>query len=243
MDGLRSQEHTMLLDHFQPPLKSTRPWTGFHSRWAGNLAAAINRVLPEGWVAAPTVHWDIEVDVATFEEVGASLAAIPGQSNLPDSLPAPQRTIDFSRSTDVVECRVYRDLGELMLAGAVEFISPANKASPENREAFVSKCDAYLRDAVGLVLVDVVTSRAGNLHNELLLKFDEPADLDAKLYAAAYRPFLRDGTPALSIWYRPLEIGVELPAMPLCLKEGPVVELPLSETYRQTCADLRIAVT
>jgi hypothetical protein len=232
----------MLLDHFQPPLKLTRPWTGFHSRWSGHLATAINHLLPAGWVAAPNVHWDIEVDVATFEEATTPAMAMAKGAELPEHLPAPERTIDFSRTTDVVETLVYRDLDELTPAGAVEFVSPANKVSPENREAFVAKCNAYLRDGIGLVIVDVVTSREGDLHNELLLRFEEPADVDANLDTAAYRPFLRESTPALSKWYRPLPLGNELPMMVLCLKEGPVLELPLEGTYRQTCEDLRIDV-
>ena len=60
----------MLLDHFHSPLKDIRPWTGFHGMWAGKVASAINRRLPEGWFAAPTVHWDIEIDVAAFEQGG-----------------------------------------------------------------------------------------------------------------------------------------------------------------------------
>ncbi len=231
---------SMLLDHFHPPLRSLRPWTGFHSRWCGNLATALNQVLPEGWVASPNVHWDIEVEVATFEQSRTPAMTATSGTAWPEPLPAPERTIDFSRTTDVVETLIYRDLDELTLAGAVEFVSPANKASPENREAFLAKCNACLMDGVGLVLVDIVTNRTANLHNELLQRFGEPADGDAALYAAAYRPFRREISPALSLWYRPLQLGDELPSMVMCLKEGPVLELPLEATYRQTCDDLRI---
>ena len=178
----------MLNDHFHSPLKDRRPWTGFHSMWATKLAVAISRRLPDGWFAAPTVHWDIEVDVATFEQSEAEKEkALLSAASV--TIPEPTKTIDFSFTTDVIEIQVYREFGELTLVGAVEFVSPANKDRPENREAFVAKCDAYLREAVGLVVVDVVTSRHANLHNDLMQRFGGPAEEEAHLYVSAYRPF------------------------------------------------------
>jgi hypothetical protein len=229
----------MLLDHFHSPLKDSRPWTGFHSMWASKLATAISHSLPEGWFAAPTVHWDIEVDVATFEhDRGLQVASRAIQ---PALIPEPTRTINFAFTTDVVEVQVFRDIGELTLVGAVEFVSPANKDREESREAFTSKCDALLRDAIGLVIVDIVSNRHANLHADLMHRFGESSDGDAIMYLAGYRPFPGKSGPALSIWYRALELGKDLPSMLLFLKNGPIVELPLAETYRDTCQDLKIA--
>ncbi|MBW3596717.1 MAG: DUF4058 family protein [Planctomycetes bacterium] len=229
---------SMLLDHFHSPLKDIRPWTGFHGLWAGKLASAIGRRLPDGWFAAPTVHWDIEIDVAAFQQGGRPHAV--GRGDPPLVIPEPTKTIAFAFTTDVVEVQVFHDLGELMLAGAIEFISPANKDRPENREAFVAKCDALLRDEVGLVLVDIVTSRRTNLHADLMERLGEPADADDDLYLAAYRPLTGASGPALSIWYRSLRLGAEIPPALLFLKDGPIVEVPLKETYRDTCTDLKI---
>lgn len=230
----------MLFDHFHPPLKDTRPWTGFHGMWASNLAAAISRKLPEGWFAAPTVHWDIEIDVATFEhEAAAQWPAAQSQVVIPE----PTKTIQFALATDVVEVQVFRDMGELTLVGAVEFVSPANKDRADSRQAFVARCDAYLRQAVGLVVVDIVTTRKANLHAELLHRFDESDesnDEPSDLYVACYRAFPAADGPALSMWYHPLELGAALPPALLFLKEGPIVELPLEATYEQTCRDLKI---
>jgi hypothetical protein len=232
----------MLLDHFHPPLNSTRPWTGFHGCWATNLAKALNCVLPDGWFAAPNVHWDIEIDVATFEQIGEkTVLKASGESTWFAQLPAPSCTIEFPQTTDVVETLVYRDLGDLTLTGAIEIISPANKSSPADREAFVAKCDAYLRDGVGVLIVDIVTSRSANLHNELMERFQESELIEGNLYVASYRPFRRPDAQALSIWHQVLRVGGDLPSMPLFLKSGPIVELPLEESYLQTCRDLRIA--
>lgn len=206
--------------------------------WAGKLAAAISRRLPEGWFAAPTVHWNMEVDVATFEQRGRLQLAGPAAQPL--AIPEPTQTVAFAFTTDVVEVQVYHDLGELIRAGAIEFISPANKDRPETREAFVAKCDALLRDEVGLVMVDIVTNRRANLHCNLLERLGKTCRENSDLYLAAYRPLATESGPVLNIWYHPLRVGVEIPSTLLFLKDGPIVEVPLAETYRETCADLKI---
>lgn len=231
----------MLLDHFHPPLKGRRHWTGFHSRWAGNIAADLNSRLPDRWFAEPTIHWGIEVDVATFEEEGhvVSTAARSGHTET-WSPPAPDRSITFGVTTDVVEVRIYEDFGDVPLVAAVEFVSPANKDRPETRDAFTAKCEGYLRDGLGLVIIDVVTERRASLHALLMQRCGAPAFEDSSLYTSGYRPVSRNSHWELDIWHEELQIGRELPSMPLCLKEGPCIEVNLADTYRQTCQDLRI---
>lgn len=231
----------MLLDHFHPPLKGRRHWTGFHSRWAGNIAVDLNRRLPEGWFAEPTVHWGIEVDVAAFEDEPAVVAATSESTTSAGwQLPTPTKTIGFSLSTDVVEVHIHHDFGDVPLVGVVELISPANKDRPETREAFVSKCDTYLRDAIGLVLVDIVTDHRPNLHSALMERFGESDEPEDPIYTSAYRPARRNEVDELDIWYQPLRIGGTLPAMPLVLKNGPRIEVNLADTYSLACEELRI---
>ena len=230
----------MLLDHFHPPLKGRRHWTGFHSRWAGNIAADLNRRLPSGWFAEPTVHWGIEVDVATFEEVVAAGVHSPGETAHWQP-PAPARTISFPLTTDVVEVQVFRDFGDVPLVGVVELLSPANKDRPETHEAFVSKCDACLREMIGLAIIDVVTASNANLHSLLMRRSGEAEVVNDSLYAAAYRPVRRDEGGELDIWYEPLDLGGCLPSMPLFLKGGPGIRINFDETYRLTCDELRIS--
>lgn len=231
----------MLLDHFHAPLKGRRHWTGFHSRWAGNIAVDLNRRLPEGWFAEPTVHWDVEVDVATFEEAVAIAGPSGATEAMPWEPPAPLKTIGFSFTTDIVEVQVFRDFGDVPLVGVIELVSPANKDRPESRETFVSKCDSYLRDALGLVMVDIVTDSHANLH-ALLMQRSGESDLPTEhLYASAYRPVRRDDSDELDIWYEPLQVGGTIPPMPLCLKNGPRVRVNLAETYQLACDELRLS--
>lgn len=81
-----------------------------------------------------------------------------------------------------------------------------------------------------------------NLHADLMERFGEPKDTDDLTYVSAYRPFPSQTGPALSIWYHALEVGKVLSTVLLFLKEGPVVEVPLAETYDETCRDLKVSM-
>ena len=231
----------MLLDHFHPPLHGRRHWHGFHHTWACALAADLNSRLPAGWFAEPNVQFDIEIDVASFEESklqAVGTAASPGTSAW--APPAPTFTIDFPLATDVVEVHVFNDASGPQLAAALELVSPANKDRTETREAFVSKCETYLRDALGLIVVDIVTSRSAQLHGLLMSRLHSGESQPGELYAAAYRPFQREGHEILDVWYEPLQVGSDLPLMPLFLKNGPCVEVDLPGAFLKACQDLRI---
>lgn len=231
----------MLLDHFHAPLDTERHWTGFHSAWATNLAVDLNQQLPDGWFAEPQVRWSVEVDVATFEEANQLVwATIDGHGEELADLPTPYKTIDFDLRTDEVEVRLFKEDCGTPLVGMVELVSPANKEGPEARDAFTSKCDTYLRDAVGLAIVDMVTKRRANMHSLLVERFGETDGPVDPIYASAYRPIRTDDAAELAMWYQPLAIGAPLPSLPLFLKNGPVVRLNLDHTYSQTCRDLKI---
>ena len=144
--------------------------------------------------------------------------------------------------TDVVEVRIIRGEGGPVLAGAIEFVSPSNKDRPLAREAFVSKCAAYLQQGAGLMIVDIVTERRANLHEELLVRVSPGnyAAPDADLYAAAYRPFSQEGQPALEVWYQELRLAETLPTLPLWLRGGLRFPIELEATYEHTCQKLRV---
>ena len=231
----------MLLDHFHPPLKGRRHWEAFHSGWATNLAAELNRILPPDWFAEPSVHYGIKVapDVATWEatDVSDSSVSTPVSHWEPE---APTMTLDIVLTTDIVQVDVFNGEAGPVLAGAIELISPSNKDRRESRDAFVSKCESFLCEAIGLVVVDIVTDRHANLHNELLNRFGETSNSTRGLYACAYRPTSRDDHSVLDLWHHPLTVGGSLPTLPLCLKNGPRVPIDLAATYSQTCEQLRL---
>src|SRR5712691_6526093 len=97
------------------------------------------------------------------------------------------------------------------LVAAVELVSPRNKDRPESRRSFAAKCAAYLQRGIGLIVVDIVTGRQFNLHNELvqLLMLGEEFTLPAEalLYALAYRPIRRKETDLIDVWPATLALG------------------------------------
>jgi hypothetical protein len=224
-----------LLDHFHPPLSERRHWHAFHNSWATYISSQLNALLPEGYFAEANVQFGVEIDVEAFEEHPAR----PPQAEW--SPPPPLASFPLELPTAVVEVGVFSRSGGPVLAGAVELVSPANKDRPAHREALVSKCAAYLQSGVGLVLVDVVTDRSGDLHRELLARLGagDPGP-GPSLSGSAYRAVDRDGAPALDVWREPLAVGQRLPTLPLWLRGGLCLPVELEATYQRTCVEQRV---
>jgi hypothetical protein len=144
--------------------------------------------------------------------------------------------------TDLVEVQVFDSAGGPRLAGAIELVSPANKDRPASRAAFVSKCAAYVQQGIGLVIVDVVTDRHVNLHDELVAHLGAPDAVDSpgELYAVAYHPVQRGDDTELDIWPVSLTLGSDLPTLPLWLRGGPCLPVDLEAAYRRTCQEQRV---
>ncbi len=235
-----------LLDHFRPPWKTLRPWEGFHSTWASALAGRLNHgLLPPHYVALPNVRLggQLEIDVATLEQNGVS--SVPGTATAPAVWTPPQPafagTIDFAH-LDTFEVQVLHEEDTPHLVGAIELVSPSNKDRPSHRQALVIKCASYLQQGIGVMVVDVVTSRAGNLHEQLLQLLQllptptGPALGD--LYAASYRTVGAAENSRLETWVESLALGTPLPTLPLWIGEALSVPLNLEETYTDARATL-----
>jgi hypothetical protein len=146
---------------------------------------------------------------------------------------------------DTFEVRVFsEDPAGLRLVAGVELVSPRNKDRPDARRAFALKCGSYLVQSVNLIVLDAVTSRQANLHNEMMqLLAAPPAALlpaDAGLYAVAYRPVLRNDRAEIDLWPALLAVGAALPLLPLGLTAELAVPLDLEATYTEACRRLRL---
>jgi hypothetical protein len=236
-----------LHDHFRPPLSQQRHWHAFHNGWASTLAAALNEKLPPRYFAEPNVQFGVEIDVATFGEGAGTegvATAIASATNATATWapPAPTRSVPFPLTPDTVEVVVYANEGGPVLAGAIELVSPSNKDRLTHREAFVSKCETYLHQGVGLVIVDVVTDRSANLHEQLLDRIAPPSSTSpTPLYATAYRPVERGGQPSIDLWEEALALQKPLPTMPLWLRGELCLPVELEATYQRTCREQRIS--
>lgn len=240
-----------LLDHFRPPLYPRRHWESFHATWAGSLADALNQRLPETYFAEEFTHAGVrlEIDVATYEEnvpAPGPSSADSATATLPAAVwapPAPAWSIP-AIFLDTFEVRVFAPEGGLTLVAAIELISPGNKDRLEERQAFAAKCASYLCQGVSLIIMDIVTTRHANLHNQTMQLMAAPEDVylpgEVALYAVAYRPVLRQEKPELDIWPAPFAVGERLPLLPLRLTGDLFVPVDFEAAYQDACRRRRL---
>jgi hypothetical protein len=237
-----------LLDHFVPPLSVTHPWRGIHSTWAAAIFKQLNDgILPPRFYAIPNIDLGgpAEIDVATLREEAGLTDSDAANGRELWTPPAATMTVPVEYpALDLIEVQIFHDDDGPRLKAAIELVSPSKKDRPASRRAFSVKCASYLNEGASVVVVDTVTSRRGNLHNELVRILELGAGVEwqssTKLYAAAYRPLAGDEGATLGIWRETLTVGLPLPRMPLWLGVGIAVPLDLQETYDGTCRDLRI---
>jgi hypothetical protein len=234
-----------LLDHFHPPLEDEYPWDPLHSGWATRLADLLNdRWLPPQFIAAEHTHVEasLEIDVPTFAKEavarGGPRSDGGGTVTLTPEVwtpPTAEHTIP-ALFPDTFEVRIFQTRGGRTLVGAIELISPGNKDRADKRQVFAAKCASYLHQGVSLLLIDIVTDRRANLHNETMRLMNAPAEVDfrpdVELYAAAYRPVLRQEHPELDIWKAPCAVGQPLPVLPLRLTGDLFVPVDFENLYR-----------
>lgn len=242
-----------LLDHFRPPLFPIRRWESFHSFWAGSIAADLNARLPKRFFTETQIHLgrQVEADVAEIELIGDQedegskwvggdeSGAGGGTALLTETYapPAVTATVPGHFPDDIlVEIKdTHRDY---RVVAVVELVSPANKDRAEHRADFVGKLTTYLSKGIGVIVIDVVTTRTENLHD---LWADTTASACAKLtpspglYAVAYRPRMAEESPVIDVWAKPLGIGQPLPELPLALKGYGCIRLDLDATYTEAC--------
>lgn len=229
-----------LLDHFHLPLSVARHWEGFFCSWACSIANALNREpLPRDYFAELhlQVGVPIEADLCT---------SYPPENPLPpkEMWAPPAPAIEMPTIfPDSVEVRVFSTEGGPTLVAAVELISPGNKDRPETRRSFAAKCASYLHQGIGLITVDIVTSRQANLHNELidLLQVGSQFLLTPdSLFAVAYRPVRQPQADKIQVWPALLNVGQPLPLLPLALDKGICVPLDFEAAYTEACQRSRL---
>jgi len=241
-----------LRDHFHAPLFPTRPWESFHSRWANSIGDYLNSILPQRYVSEISMHFGAQVsaDVAELEKANEAgeeqgNAAVSNGGLAVQTWAPPTVTITVPIVyPDDLEVQVVDLLDDARLVAVVELVSPRNKDRADARRAFAAKSAAYLQRGIGLVVVDIVTSRHFNLHNEMshLLELGDGTRMpaDPGLYVVAYRPANRQKSDVLDIWTHTLATGDSLPTVPLAIKGAQMVPLDLEGTYCTACERARL---
>jgi hypothetical protein len=104
-----------------------------------------------------------------------------------------------------------------------------------------------LYQGISVIIVDIVTNRRANLHNEIL-RVMEAADLlalppESSLYAVAYRPLRRAQGDEIDVWRCPLALGQALPTLPLGLRADLVIPVDFEAAYAEACLRKRLTPT
>ena len=240
-----------LRDHFRPPVSTRVSWEEIHAMWPARIVLQLRTVLPKGYAAGPKVHAgsQIEIDVAKFEsDDSPRLQGVPDEGGVATAVwSPPEPTVAVETQIpdyDEYEVRIYDAERGRQLVAAIELVSPGNKDRPATHDAFVRKCAAYLQQRIGLIVVDVVTSRAANLHERLLKVLQQSkssTEASGPLYSVAYRIAGPDGSARMEQWSHSLKIGGELPTLPLWIADELSLPLDLEATYASACRTLRIA--
>ena len=187
-------------------------------------------------------HWD-SFHGAWAEAMASSL----NLSSLPQRYVAETRVkldSQIENDPDSFEVQILsEELGSRLVA-AIELVSPANKDRPAHRTMFAVKCASYLQSSVSVIIVDVVTNRAGNLHAEMLQLLQAQIAATSEgaddLYAAAYRTVPDTQGLRLETWPHVLSVGSTLPTLPLWLHAELALPLDLEASYLMACAARRI---
>jgi hypothetical protein len=229
-----------LLDHFHGQTEIELPWPTMAQVWAVALMGWLNRTLPRNEFQALTeirAGSQVEADVSEYRR-----DELPDPTHGPNGAvatltAAPPAVLTFPAVfPDEIEVEIRERRAGRPLVGVIELVSPGNKDREAVRDAFVAKCVTYLRRGIGLVIIDVVTERLANLHNELLAAIGPPGTptlADAPTYVAGYRPVHRRTSQVneIEVWPYPAPVGQLLPPVPLGLRGGPTVVLDLEGTY------------
>src|SRR5436190_20748111 len=151
--------------------------------------------------------------------------------------------MDFGEE-DVFEIQGYTRDATRALVAAIELVSPSNKDRLSHRQAFAAKCAAYLQQGVNVIVIDVVTERHDNLHQEIARQLNLTdavvSAVTSDLYAVSYRTVGVGTRLPLEVWPHALAVGQPLPTLPLWLTPERAVPLDLEATYRTTCQSLLI---
>ena len=243
-----------LRDHFRPPLASVLPWEGFHATWPVMIVAPCAGNFPgvTSCCRACILESNAEIEVATFHEEGEAPDAngngdgnTGGVATAVWAPPRPTLTVATNLPAQAVtEVRVYDEQNGRRLVAAIEIVSPANKARPVHRQAFVSKCVGLLQELVSLVIVDVVTTRDANLYRELLETIGESDPImsgeNPSPYVAACRSTKPEKRWLLETWAHRLAISRPLPTVPLWVADDFAVPLDLEASYADSRALLGV---
>jgi hypothetical protein len=231
-------------DHFSPKIRAISRFHSFHNAWATHIAVDLNALLPSNFIAEPNAQIGslIEIDVQATELL------TEGENQLISQYQVPPATASLPASfPDETEIYIVDLDAARQTVGVIEIVSPANKDRPQHRDTFIAKCLNLISQGISLILVDIVTARLFNFHNELMWRLESkdgqiPETEETPLYCSAYRYTFNQDDPCVECWAHPLSVGSDLPELPLFIRSEIAVPVRLEQTYMETCQKFKISV-
>src|SRR4051794_16186049 len=213
----------------------------FHQAWIGEIARELNRGVlpPEYYALAEQITGDFGPDVLTLRvpRIASPGSHEPGGGVALAEDP-PRVRFHVKREIELyaekANAVVVRHRSNHEVIAMIEIVSPGNKNSRREFDAFVKKADEILKAGIHLLIVDLFPPGPRDpqgIHRAIW--GDGPEDdavtppPDKPLTCAAYiggRP--REG------FVEPVAVGDRLPEMPLFLTPDVYVRVPLDATYR-----------
>lgn len=215
----------------------------FHNSWIYKIADRLNGgLLPDGFYAAgEQIVGEIEPDVLTLEQPpnplefdwrgGAGVVAVADHE--------PGVSITHTANEDAYvrkqDSLTIRSIDDDRLVGVLEIVSRGNKDARRRWERFLQKSATCLSRGCHLVVVDLHPRGSFDprgLHaavwEYLYGDAPEPGD-EGTLTLVSYR-----ADSCVTAYLEPVDVGNELPSMPMFLDPDWYVPLPLEASYVET---------
>jgi len=226
-----------LLDHFRGPVADDLQWSSFMLQWVVSISDRLNRLLPATqYISLPTVRRPdfLEPEIPSIVYPSSAGSTIP-----PSQLIVPATHLNPTR------IEIYDDRRRSnRLVGVIELVTPDDKRNSETRTAFAARICEHLANAVGVMVVDIVTNYRGCLHNAMIDRLDQSSALHLSsewdTSAISYRPVLIGVELHTEVWSECLAVRQSLPILPLFLRGGICVMLDLESTYSEACDRLHL---
>lgn len=218
----------------------------FHHEWISTIKRSLNAGrLPANYYAlAEQVAGGLGPDVLTLEH-GLPVPGAPRDEPLPDETEGEGGVALAVAPPEVRHCEtedlpyskrkrvVVRHVSGHRVVAIVEIVSPGNKASQTAFKKFVSKACELLDSGVHLLVIDLFAPTPR-----------DPRGIHAEIWGEySNKPFeLTDEQPLVAVSYESespkrafaevFAVGEPIPDMPLFLREGHYIKVPLESTYR-----------
>ena len=218
-------------------------WHSFHYSWIAEIKRALNAgKLPAGYYAEAEKPAPPYIpDVLTFQEASDEImddADPDGGGVATAALVAPPLSLQQTASPDTLVAGLGRTIavrhesGDRLVA-LLELTSPANKDRPRSVAAFADKAAAAIERGIHVSVIDLLPPTRHDAPHGLIARAAEAAGL-GELDVPAGKPLMIgafDAARPPMLYAEPLAVGDALPDLPVFLRPGRHVAVPLASTY------------